>query len=231
MYYRNNAVHPIPTTCLSLIYEEGIENVMSCSDFADEYDSYIATNCADSINKVCKYEYTKNPPYYCTTEKSAHVINVLSTAFSNAGAFRTIWVVLVVFCMGRLFPEGFEDYLKQRIHGIETVIVKKASVVQKAVAHQALNLEHGIAHQARRMTQFVHDHGTGYAHLPHADPHGQHQQQLPPPHGHAESGSTPMMVNTIIPHAEVAEPTSSNSKNLNKVHVEPFSVVQGDENV
>ena len=35
-------------------------------------------------------------------------INVMSNAFANAGAFRGLWVVLVVWIFGHLFPEDVD---------------------------------------------------------------------------------------------------------------------------
>jgi hypothetical protein len=35
-------------------------------------------------------------------------ITILSTAFANAGAFRSIWIVVMGFVFGRMYKEGFE---------------------------------------------------------------------------------------------------------------------------
>ena len=110
IYYQNNAVHAIPSSCAGYVSSiDSALDILQCPAFAEYYDSYMADNCeVQSIAKACKYSFTKNPPYYCSRVIKNDYITVFSNAFANASAFRSIWILVMVWLITRAFPKGFD---------------------------------------------------------------------------------------------------------------------------
>jgi hypothetical protein len=186
----------------------------NCPEFVIQYDNIVATSCALSIPKVCKYEYTKNPPYYCTKEKHAQVITVLSTAFANAGAFRSLWLIFVIFFLGKLFPEGFEDYFKDKFHRIHLQMADKA-------AHLHDNFVDTLHHQREHLEEGMHRAKEAFNHLTDTQPDSTANEgytTVPI----ADTGITPDVAVNATLHFH--RPTN----NLNKVFIAPLDIQLAD---
>lgn len=150
IYYQNNSWHAIPSSCVSSLQSSGVDSIYDCPEFKTYWTAYIEEACASkSIALVCKQSYSSNSPFFCSRYVKNNFITVASTAFANAGAFRGIWIILVIWIFGRLFPEEID--FSERLHAFS-----------KGIADAKAAIDHEVHDLKNAAKQAVHDIKEGF---------------------------------------------------------------------
>jgi len=116
-YYQspNIFLDSIPSSCL--FYSKN--NLLQCPALQVQMNEHVTKTCSDSIHKICKYAFSENPPFSCSSNLPPSPLQVFASSVSNT-----------IFCWGIL--SWLIPLIIGKLHKSKTVVSEDVHVVSFA---------------------------------------------------------------------------------------------------
>lgn len=101
LYYQGpNAYYSFPVECLGLPFDQMLKQ---CAPIATNQKALVDASCTASIEKICTTQYTKNPPFSCSTVTYSDWLTVLSLSISNTLTVYALLSMLIALIASRIY--------------------------------------------------------------------------------------------------------------------------------
>lgn len=101
IYYQSeNRYYAIPYTCLGIAYDKLL---IDCPEIKANMKTLVDTSCHDSIDKVCRAQYTDNPPFACVETIYNTPLTIFSLAVSTTLTLASAVSFFIVFVITRIY--------------------------------------------------------------------------------------------------------------------------------
>lgn len=131
-----NLWYDTPLECMHLQRDEF---ATSCPAYIQNLQSLVLDTCEASIEKVCNFAYTNNPPFSCTARLHYPILTVIANTVSNTNAVWGALSAIVAMVLTQIFKQG-EKKKKEDIETATTIVTATATATPTSTNAQKSDL-------------------------------------------------------------------------------------------